>query len=77
MTILSVLNRSCSRKHRSRVCQYLVNGNDAVAQDLLPDLITNFEAWEKEIFDPSWGLFRQIDDRDGMEVSIGCWVFQN
>ena len=51
--------------------QYLVSGNDTVAQDLLPELITNFEAWEQEKYDASRGLFRQIDDRDGMEVSIG------
>ncbi len=50
--------------------QYLVNGNDSVAKDLLPDLIANFEAWEKERYDASRGLFWQIDDRDGMEVSI-------
>jgi hypothetical protein len=50
--------------------QYLVNGNDSVAVDLLPDLIENFEAWEKERYDASCGLFWQIDDRDGMEVSI-------
>ena len=51
--------------------QYLVHGNDSVACDLLPDLISNYEAWEKERYDASRGLFWQIDDRDGMEVSIG------
>ena len=51
--------------------QYLVSGNPSVAEDLLPDLIDNFEAWEKERYDASQGLFWQIDDRDGMEVSVG------
>jgi len=50
--------------------QYLVSGNDSVARDLLPDLIANFEAWENERYDASYGLFWQIDDRDGMEVSV-------
>jgi len=50
--------------------QYLVSGNDSVMRELLPDLITNFEAWEKERYDASQGLFWQIDDRDGMEVSV-------
>jgi len=50
--------------------QYLVSGNDSVVCELLPDLIANFEAWEKERYDASRGLFWQIDDRDGMEVSV-------
>ena len=51
--------------------QYLVSGNDSIVKDLLPDLISNYETWEKERYDASCGLFWQIDDRDGMEVSIG------
>lgn len=50
--------------------QYLVTGDPALAKELLPDLIANYEAWEKERLDPN-GLFWQIDDRDGMEYSIG------
>ena len=50
--------------------QYLVSGNDSVVRDLLPDLVANFDAWEQERFDTSRGLFWQIDDRDGMEISI-------
>ena len=50
--------------------QYLVSGNDLIVRDFLPDLIANFNAWEKERYDASCGLFWQIDDRDGMEVSI-------
>ena len=49
---------------------YLVSGNDTVVKELLPDLIVNFGEWEKERYDASTGLFWQIDDRDGMEVSI-------
>jgi hypothetical protein len=49
--------------------QYLVNGNSAGMQQLLPDLINNYAAWEKDKLDPS-GLFWQVDDRDGMEVSV-------
>lgn len=47
-----------------------VTGDTRVVCDLLPDLIRNYEAWEKAKRDPS-GLFWQVDDRDGMEVSIG------
>jgi len=50
--------------------QYLVSGNKSVAVDLLPDLIANFGEWEKEKYDATRGLFWQVDDRDGMEVSI-------
>ncbi len=50
--------------------RYLVNGNKEFVINLLPDLVRNYEAWEKERRDPN-GLFWQIDDRDGMEVSIG------
>ncbi|MFM7182463.1 MAG: MGH1-like glycoside hydrolase domain-containing protein [Verrucomicrobiales bacterium] len=40
------------------------------AIELLPDLVVNYEAWEKTRLEPD-GLFWQIDDRDGMEVSVG------
>jgi hypothetical protein len=58
--------------------RYLVNHDKAFVVDLLQDLVDNYEAWEK-----GWtrgkfyvgrhdnGLYFQIDDRDGMEVSIG------
>jgi hypothetical protein len=45
-------------------------GNFTQAIDLLPDLIANYQEWEKQRLSPD-GLFWQIDDRDGMEVSIG------
>jgi len=48
----------------------LATGDFARAVDLLPDLIANYEAWEKSRLEPD-GLFWQIDDRDGMECSIG------
>jgi len=47
-----------------------VTGDDRLLKELLPDLIANYEAWEKDHRGPN-GLFWQSDDRDGMEVSIG------
>jgi len=44
--------------------------NKKLATDLLDDLIDNYHQWEKARLEPD-GLFRQIDDRDGMEVSVG------
>ncbi len=49
--------------------QYLRTHDSALIKELFPDLISNYEAWEKEKLD-STGLFWQVDDRDGMEVSI-------
>ena len=49
---------------------YLVTGKDSLIKEFLPDLMKNFGEWEKERFDISRGLFWQIDNRDGMEVSI-------
>lgn len=51
--------------------RYLVNGDKSFLINLLPDLIRNFEGWESSHYSPQIGLFRQTDDRDGMEVSIG------
>ena len=50
--------------------RYCVNGNKLFAIGLLPDLMANYEAWEKSHRDAN-GLYWQSDDRDGMEVSIG------
>jgi len=47
----------------------LVTGDDRLAKELLPDLVTNYEAWEKTRRDSN-GLFWQVDGQDGMEVSI-------
>ncbi len=45
-------------------------GNFDQAIDLLPDLIANYKEWEKSRLEPD-GLFWQVDDRDGMELSVG------
>ncbi|HEY3783581.1 MAG TPA: family 43 glycosylhydrolase [Fimbriimonadaceae bacterium] len=47
-----------------------VTGNLSLAQELLPNLVANYKAWERTNQDAS-GLFKQIDDRDGMEYSLG------
>ena len=49
---------------------YLVQLNKAFVTDLLDDLVKNYQGWEKSRL-VSDGLFWQIDDRDGMEVSVG------
>ena len=49
---------------------YLVQMNKALVTDLLDDLVKNYIGWEKSRL-VSDGLFWQIDDRDGMEVSVG------
>lgn len=49
---------------------YLSTGDKELAIRLLPALVGNYEAWERTHQDPN-GLFWQIDDRDGMEDSIG------
>lgn len=50
--------------------QAAVTGKTESAVELLPELIENYRQWEKSKLDPN-GLFWQIDDRDGMEKSIG------
>jgi len=50
--------------------RYLVTGQAGLIKELLPDLIANYEVWEQTHRDTN-GLYWQIDDRDGMEVSIG------
>ncbi|MGD8237014.1 MAG: trehalase family glycosidase [Armatimonadota bacterium] len=49
---------------------YLVQHDAMLIVDLLPDLVRNYEAWERARLLAD-GLFWQIDDRDGMEVSVG------
>ncbi len=49
--------------------RYLADKNAKLAVDLLPDLVKNYEAWEKERRDAN-GLFWQGDASDGMECSI-------
>ena len=48
----------------------MVTQDQQLLIDLLPGLTENYRQWEKTHLDPN-GLFWQIDDRDGMEVSIG------
>ncbi|BCX46470.1 coagulation factor 5/8 type domain-containing protein [Haloferula helveola] len=48
----------------------MVRGDDTLALDLLDELVGNYREWEKVRLLPD-GLFWQIDDRDGMEVSVG------
>ncbi len=50
--------------------RHLVTPNRKLLIDLLDDLIANYEEWEKRKLGEI-GLFHQVDDRDGMEVSIG------
>jgi hypothetical protein len=50
--------------------RYLANLDRSFLVDLLPDLVKNYEAWERDHRDTN-GLYWQNDDRDGMEYSIG------
>lgn len=50
--------------------RYCVNGDARLPRDLLPDLVSNFEAWDRSRRDTN-GLYWQEDGQDGMEVSIG------
>lgn len=44
--------------------------DEALLVDLLDELVDNYQAWERRKLGEA-GLFHQIDDRDGMEVSLG------
>ena len=48
----------------------MVTQDQHVPVDLFPELVANYREWEKTNQDSN-GLFWQIDDRDGMELSIG------
>jgi predicted GH43/DUF377 family glycosyl hydrolase len=48
----------------------MVTQDQQLGVDLFPDLVKNYQEWEKTHQDPN-GLFWQVDDRDGMEDSIG------
>jgi len=58
---------------------YKVRRDQKFTTNLIPDLVSNYYAWEKGWTDKNGfftgknrdGLFSQIDDRDGMEMSIG------
>src|ERR1043166_6318449 len=49
---------------------HLAQLDGTFAKDLLPDLIKNYEGWEKSHFVPEVGLFWQIGHDDGMELNI-------
>ena len=49
--------------------RYMVDHNQAFIEDLLPDLVAEYQQWESEKLLDS-GLFWQFDVRDGMEESI-------
>src|SRR4051794_29893448 len=49
---------------------HLVHPDDAGIKDLLPDMVKNYEAWEKRYFVPEIGLFWQNGHDDGMEFNI-------
>ncbi len=49
---------------------FLATGDKQLAVGLLPDLEKNYRAWEATHQDKN-GLYWQIDDRDGMEFTIG------
>jgi hypothetical protein len=69
--------RTCIETHRgysfwiaeSLLAQARVTGRFDLCLELLPDLIANYEGWERDQRDAN-GLFWQRDDRDGMECSI-------
>jgi hypothetical protein len=52
------------------LADHLVQPDTAWLTGLLPDLVANYEAWQKTRRDPN-GLFWQVDGQDGMEVSVG------
>ena len=49
---------------------HLVHPDQSLLVDLLPDLIKNYEGWERRHFVPSVGLFWQTGHDDGMEFNI-------
>ena len=51
---------------------HLVQPNRAFILDLLPDLIENYEAWERRQWVPEKALFWQLGHDDGMEFDINA-----
>jgi len=54
-----------------------IHRNDSILSNQLPLLINNYNEWEKIRRDSSKILFWQIDDRDGMEVSVSGRILNN
>lgn len=50
--------------------RHLVQPEDGFITALLPDLVSNYEGWEKTHFVPEVGLFWQTGHDDGMEFNI-------
>ncbi|WP_343277379.1 MGH1-like glycoside hydrolase domain-containing protein [Ligaoa zhengdingensis] len=50
--------------------RYLVNQDDYVLE-YLEKLKSNYAGWDRERYDENMGLYWQINDRDGMENSVG------
>jgi len=46
------------------------------AKQLLPELLANYEAWERDRYDVQMKLFTQVADRDGMEGAIGGYGYR-
>jgi hypothetical protein len=57
--------------HDTLYQRYLVTKDSAFLVNLLPDLVSDYAAWESEQWVPSKGLFWSYDVRDSMEVGIG------
>ena len=51
---------------------HLVQPHDAFITDLLPDLIRNYEGWEKRGWVEEMGMFWQLGHDDGMEFDINA-----
>ncbi|MCF7730631.1 MAG: discoidin domain-containing protein [Akkermansiaceae bacterium] len=51
---------------------HLVQPNDAFITDLLPDLVNNYQQWEKRGWVEEKGLFWQLGHDDGMEFDINA-----
>jgi len=49
-----------------------VHPNDKFTVGLLPDLVTNYEAWKQRQWVPEMGLFWQLGHDDGMEFDINA-----
>ncbi|HZT81639.1 MAG TPA: glycosyl hydrolase family 65 protein, partial [Gemmataceae bacterium] len=47
-----------------------IHPDEAFVKDLLPDLVKNYQGWEKSHFVPEVGLFWQTGHDDGMESNI-------
>jgi len=54
-----------------------VNPNDEFISDLLPDLVNNYEQWEKRGWVEDMGMFWQLGHDDGMEFDINAQQTQD